>query len=265
MTISVRRALRDRLMRAIRDAVKPLLVEQSEHFERQIAELRDDVRRVYDRVVEFEIRSRRDIVYAADQRAALEAAQFVSGNMPNTPRFSERFALLKYALTLAPARGMALEFGVYTGASLEIITAARETGGVYGFDSFKGLPEEWGVDFPAGAFAVAEPPEIPGAELVVGWFDETVPGFLTEQAGPVDFLHVDCDLYSSTKTVLDLVGPRLKPGSVIVFDEFFNFAAWKEGEYRAWTEYAERTGLSFSYAGYSYNTEQVIVQIASAP
>lgn len=82
--------------------------------------------------------------------------------------------------------------------------------------------------------------------------------------GPVGLLHVDCDLYSSTKIVLELVGPRLRPGSIVVFDEFFNYPAWRDGEYRAWTEYVEKTGISFEYVGYSYVDEQVVVRIGEA-
>ncbi|WP_370946100.1 class I SAM-dependent methyltransferase [Amycolatopsis sp. cg5] len=260
----IRRALADKLKRAVADAVKPLLAEQTERLERQVAEARAEAQRAYDRVIEFEIRSRRDLVYAADQRAAREAAEFVIEHMPSAPRFGERLGVLEHGLKLAPADGMALEFGVFQGTSLKLIAETRQTGGVYGFDSFKGLPEQWGVDFAPGHFAVDELPDVPGAELVVGWFDETLPGFLDERQGHVGLLHVDCDLYSSTKTVLELVGPRLRPGSIVVFDEFFNYPAWKDGEYRAWTEYVEKTGISFEYVGYSYVDEQVVVRIGEA-
>jgi hypothetical protein len=157
---------------------------------------------------------------------------------------------------------MALEFGVWKGTTLEIITAARGNRKVYGFDSFEGLPEDWRTGFPADTFAIDEGlPYVPGAELIKGWFNDTLPGFLAEHPEPVAFLHVDCDLYSSAKTVLDLVGPRLQPGSVVVFDEFFNYPGWRQHEFRAWQEYVERTGIHFEYVGYSGADEQVIVKI----
>lgn len=247
------------------DAVAPLQQQQTELIERRIEEARRESReqsqRLLDRIVEFEIRTRRDIVYAADQFATKESHAFVAEHMPGAPRFADPHTTLEHALSLAPAGGMALEFGVFTGTTLKIIAAARPAGGVYGFDSFQGLPEDWRTDFPAGTFTVDGLPDVPGAELVVGWFDDTLPGFLARHEGPVDFLHVDGDLYSSAKTVLELVGPRLRPGSIIVFDEFFNFPNWKQHEYRAWTEYVEKTGLRFSYEGYSYCDEQVIVRI----
>lgn len=252
------RPVRAKLLSVVADAVAPLLREQEE---RQRSEIRDEARRIYDRLIEFEIRTRRDVVYAADQRAAAQAAEFVEAHMPDAPRFDDPHRTLEYALSLAPDSGLALEFGVYTGTTLKIIAAARTTGGVYGFDSFQGLPEPWRIDFPAGRFGVENLPEVDGADLVVGWFADTLPGFLDRHPGPVDFVHIDGDLYRSAKTVLDLVGPRLRPGSILVFDEFFKFPGWRAHEYRAWQEYAEDTGIRFTYRGYSYTDEQVVVRI----
>ena len=160
---------------------------------------------------------------------------------------------------------MALEFGVYTGTTLRAIAQARGDGGVHGFDSFQGLPENWRAGFTAGTFDDVEPPEVPGAELVVGWFADTLPTFLEGHAGHVDLLHLDADLYSSTVTVLEHVGPRLRPGSVVVFDEYLNHPGWEEGEHRAWTEYAERAGLTFTYEAFTHDSEQVVVVVTGVP
>jgi hypothetical protein len=59
--------------------------------------------------------------------------------------------------------------------------------------------------------------------LIKGWFDQTLPPFLEKHPAPVSFLHVDCDLYSSTKTIFDSLRTRFRPGTVIVFDEYFNY------------------------------------------
>lgn len=271
----LRRSLRDKTMHAIAEATLPYHREQLDrlkHLEKELAstradaktrthELHDRMRDLHDRLIEFEVRSRHDIVYQADRQAAAEAAQFVSEQF-NGPHFASSEETLEYALSLAPAGGLALEFGVYTGGTLRIIAAKRGDGRVYGFDSFKGLPEDWRNGFPVGTFALDGLPDVPGAQLVPGWFDDTLPGFLAAHDGPVDFVHIDGDLYSSAKTVLDLVGPRLQPGSVLVFDEFMNFPGWREHEYRAWQEYVERTGTKFQYEGYCYCDQQVIVRIS---
>lgn len=96
-------------------------------------------------------------------------------------------------------------------------------------------------------------PRVPGAELVPGWFDETLPLFLEEHPGPVAFLHIDADLYSSARTVLELVGPRLHTGSVIVFDEFFN--------YQGWEEYVKTTEWQYCYEAFTVDNEQVVIRL----
>nr|WP_232807281.1 class I SAM-dependent methyltransferase [Geodermatophilus chilensis] len=75
-----------------------------------------------------------------------------------------------------------------------------------------------------------------------------MPRFLAEHRGPVSFLHVDANLYSSARTVLAHVGPRLRPGTVILFDEYFNYAGWEEHEHRAWREFVAGSGMRFRYA-----------------
>lgn len=171
-------------------------------------------------------------------------------------------ATLDRALDLAPAGGMALEFGVYSGGTLTRIAAARPGGAVFGFDSFDGLPETWRPGFRAGTFDdVTGPPQVPGAEILVGLFADTLPGFLAAHPGPVDLLHLDADLYTSTATVLELVGPRLRPGSVVVFDEFFNYPGWQDHEARAWREFVAATGCAFAWEAYTVDNEQVVVRI----
>ena len=161
----------------------------------------------------------------------------------------EHYALLRHVVGLAS--GTALEFGVASGVSTGIIAERMP---LIGFDSFSGLPEHWRPDFRAGTFA-QPPPEVPNCQLVVGWFEDTVPGFAVPD--DVGLLHIDCDLYSSTKTVLDHVGPHLKPGTYIVFDEFWHYddgpgASWMDHEYRAWKEYADRTGAYWDVIGHSH-------------
>ncbi len=245
----LRHALRVRLVRAVEEAVE----RQNEVLRRDIiAEIR-----------EVEVRDRRDLLAAGEREAVASSARFASKVMPTAPTFPFPQATLEHALTLAPAEGMALEFGVWTGQTLKIITEARGGKEVYGFDSFEGLPEDWRTGFPSRTFGVDGPlPEVPGAELVVGWFDDTLPGFLTEHPGRVAFLHIDADLYSSAKTVLDQVGPRLAPGAVIVFDEYFNYPGWEQHEHRAWQEYVARTGVGFRYEAYTANNEQVVIRLA---
>jgi len=255
-----------RLNRATSDHIDELREEVRRHGGR-LDELREEVSRqgdrVLDRVVEFEIRSRRDIVYAGDQQAGRESNEFASDHLTTAHPCEGRIGTLRYALSQAPTGAMALEFGVAAGESLRVIVQERGVEQTYGFDSFQGLPESWLSGMPPGTFAQDQLPEVGGAELVVGYFDDVLPQFLEEHPGPVDFVHIVSDLYSSAKTVLQLVGPRLRPGSVVHFDEFFNYPGWQRHEFRAWNEYTEATGLSSEYIAYAYDDCQVAARIDS--
>jgi hypothetical protein len=80
---------------------------------------------------------------------------------------------------------------------------------------------------------------------------------LAQHKGLVAFLHIDCDLYASTSDVLAGLGDRLVPGSVIVFDEFFNYPGWQDGEYKAFKEFLDERGVGARYLAYNKLHEQV--------
>jgi predicted O-methyltransferase YrrM len=265
MLARLRSASRERLVRVVEQATRT-------HF----AELRTDVVRLEHRLnaldaelkgslKAWERRNRRDIFTAVDWDAMRSSAAFFRRELARaTPHFHKR-ATLKAALAEAPQTGLYLEFGVAAGATLRQIAEVAPKGCLYGFDCFEGLPEHWRTGFGVGAFQQEQLPDVPGAELVVGLFDDTLPGFLQRTPGEVAFLHLDADLYSSTKTVLDALAPRLREGTVIVFDEYFNFPGWEEHEHRAWTEFVERTGVRFEYLGFTADDEQLSVRLTSAP
>ncbi|MEL6891734.1 MAG: TylF/MycF/NovP-related O-methyltransferase [Actinomycetota bacterium] len=150
--------------------------------------------------------------------------------------------------------GMFLEFGVRTGETITEIARLNPRRQIHGFDSFQGLPEPWTGWFAgAGTFKRTGLPDVPDTvELVVGWFDDTLPGFMAEHDGPVAFVHADADLYSSTTTILDHVGSRLRPGSVIVFNEYFNYPNWQAHEFRAWQEFVEAHGVTYDYLAWGH-------------
>lgn len=186
-------------------------------------------------------------------KAIDESAEVVRSEMPDALYCEGRFDNLEYALSLRKP-GLILEFGVFKGATARLIAKRCPSEKVYGFDSFRGLPERWiGSRNASTTMDVGgNLPSVPGnVELIAGWFDATLPGFLASHAGQVGFLHVDCDIYSSTKTVFDLVGARLAPGCVIVFDEFFGYHGFKRHEYRAFHEFIAASGRKFHFASYS--------------
>jgi predicted O-methyltransferase YrrM len=205
----------------------------------------------------------KDIERERQRQALAESARFVDEALGCVESFETNFGLLTHALGKATAEGLWAEFGVYSGKTINFI-AKRAPGRVFGFDSFEGLPEDWRPGFAKGRFAVAELPKVEAnVELVKGWFDKTLSRFLEQHDEKFAFVHMDCDLYSSTKTVLTLLSHRLVSGSVVVFDEFFNYPGWREGEFRAFSEFVQASGATFEYVGYCRRHEQVAVRLLS--
>lgn len=201
---------------------------------------------------------------SARDRARLEAWQYLKSACPTLPPVTGSMRrTFEIALAAAPAQGLVLEFGVRFGNTIcqiaGLIGAAQP---VHGFDSFEGLPEVWHHE-PKGSYTTkGEIPKVPGnVTLHVGWFADTLPAFLEMHAGPVRFVNVDCDIYSSTKTVLDHLAPRMVAGSVLVFDEYIGNEHWREDEFKAFQEAVARYGWRYEYLCFSVYTKQVAVRL----
>lgn len=197
------------------------------------------------------------------QVAREDAARFANAELLAIDVFPNKLALLTHALDQIAAEpdGFLAEFGVYKGQTVNHI-ASRTDRTVHGFDSFEGLPENWREGFDKGTFDMDGLPKVrDNVILYKGWFDETLPGFRDAVPGPAAFLHLDADLYSSTRTVLEMLADRIGPGTVIVFDEFVGYPGWQQGEFKAFAEFVERHDVTFEYIGWVPSGEQVAVKI----
>jgi len=156
--------------------------------------------------------------------------------------------------------GDILEFGVFQGKSLRLFAARFPLRRIYGFDSFEGLPEDW-WNRPQGTFKT-DMPRIDEARvrLVRGRFDETLPGFLEEWSGKAAIIHIDCTLYTSTMACLPLVLSRSQQGTIVIFDEYYNYPDFAQHEWRAWRELRRRYRLTAPCI--AYDARRVAFQIA---
>ena len=129
---------------------------------------------------------------------------------------------IQYACSLATIPGNVLEFGVCAGNSMRDIVNVITDRKIFGFDSFEGLPEDWeGTVCKAGFFTNGgNIPDIQSVKFYKGWFDSTVPQYVNENKDDISVLHIDCDLYSSTRTVMYALNEFIKAGTIICFDEF---------------------------------------------
>lgn len=199
--------------------------------------------------------------------ALASTATYVQNHLPLTRSFRTRLALLDWSLESVQSSGLYAEFGVYMGKTLNFIARRVPPGTVvYGFDSFKGLPAPWTADTPAGTFETKKKPKVgPNVRLVDGLFEDSLPRFLKEHRDPYAFIHIDSDVYSSARTVLTQLSARLRPGAVIVFDEFFNYPGWERHEFRAFSELTSAQHLEFEYLGYCKFGTQLSVRINRNP
>jgi hypothetical protein len=125
---------------------------------------------------------------------------------------------------------------------------------VYGFDSFEGLPEKWRDGYDKHAFTrEGKLPDVnANVRLIKGWFTDTLPSFLLAHPGErVSFLHIDSDLYSAAKYVLDSLADRLARDCVIIFDELVNYPGFDgpNGELRAFYEFITENKVSYEWIG----------------
>lgn len=207
-----------------------------------------------------------DLMLDLRLQAKRETIAYITPHLKTAMLFADRYAQLSFALEKAKAAhpdGLVCEFGVARGKTLRYI-AQRWQGKVTGFDSFEGLPENWtGTAAQAGTFnAKGKLPRMPAnVALRAGWFETSVPKFLGETPGVAGLLHMDADLYSSTRTVLSLFRERIRKGTVLVFDEYYNYPNWQEHEFKAFQEFIGETGLKYRYIGFSMLQGQAAVQI----
>jgi hypothetical protein len=197
-------------------------------------------------------------------RALHRSVDYIERAMPDALGFDSQRELIEYALKAVAIDGHYLEFGVFTGGTIRFIARCIGNRTIHGFDSFRGLPEAWsGFNLGGKTFDVGgRLPRVPrNVMLHAGYFDTSLPKWLDDHPGQVAFIHLDCDLYSSTKTVLALLAPRLASGTVILFDEYFNYPNWEQHEFKAFQEFVSEHKLSYTYLGFA--RQQVAVRIES--
>jgi hypothetical protein len=97
-------------------------------------------------------------------------------------------------------------------------------------------------------------------ELRMGWVEDTLPVFLSEHHEDAGLVHLDMDVFPPTKFVLEALGPALRSGSLLVFDDYFGFIGWQNHSHRALTESFNLSrfrcvGVSLSNVEFEYRGE----------
>lgn len=195
------------------------------------------------------------------ERAHEDTLDYIMSAMPEALAFDTPRELMGHALSRVTVDGFYAEFGVNEGGTISYIAKQTPAKTIHGFDSFEGLPEDWsGNAMAAGYFnRKGRLPKVPAnVSLHRGWFKDSVPKFASTHAQPAAFLHIDCDLYSSTADVFASLGERIVPGTVLMFDEYFNYPNWQAHEHKAFMEFQASSGKMFKPIGYSIQQIAVI-------
>lgn len=197
-------------------------------------------------------------------RALQRSVDYVESAMPDALGFDTQREATEFALNAVSVDGHYLEFGVYTGGTIRFMAKRIGARTIHGFDSFEGLPEGWsGFNLGGRAFDLAgRMPQVPANVILHrGWFDRSLPAWLAGNSGSVAFIHIDCDLYSSTRTIFTLLADRIVSGTIILFDEYFNYPNWERHEFKAFQEFVKENAVSYSYLAFA--RQQVVVRINS--
>lgn len=188
------------------------------------------------------------------RRAARDTYDFIDREMRHVLFNPNQFAVIESRKDqISEVQGSYLDLGVYKGSSTRELGRIFPEQTIHGFDSFEGLPEDWS-HATKGSFGdvKGQLPKVPdNCILYKGWFDDTLPEWVKDNNGqPIAMLRVDCDIYSSTKTIFDTVGHLLVPKSFIVFDELIGYYGFQDHEWKAFQEFLEKRPFAYEYIAY---------------
>jgi hypothetical protein len=230
----------------IRDALH--LLHEIEENLRAVREIADSLRRI-----QGFGELGQDPVGIVRQRASDRSAAFIEEHLENASLYFSRQDLWNLAFSRINNSGLILEFGVHAGESVNFF-ATKTSRQIHGFDSFVGLPENWhGTPLDSGAFNLNGklPAVADNVKLHKGWFSETLDDFLLGNPEPVSLIHIDSDLYSSAKYILETLNKRFVSGSLILFDEHHGYPDWENGEFKALNEFGSHFGVTYRYLGFA--------------
>lgn len=188
------------------------------------------------------------------QDAAKTSAEFIKKNISNTMVFSKSTDIFHYTLNLCLKNGLFIELGVFNGTTINFQSNILSEIRFFGFDSFEGLKEDWkGSHLSLGAFnRYGKLPKVnKNVTLIKGWIQDTLPSFLKEKNNKISYVHFDIDTYESTRDALNIMKPYFQKGSILVFNEFFGYPNWENGEFKAFNEFIKQSDFDFKYIAFT--------------
>ncbi len=193
-----------------------------------------------------------------------KSALYAEEHMKSSMLFFKNYDIWDFVVSkLSKNKGIALEFGVFQGTSINHMSKQLQNFKFHGFDSFEGLQEDWaGWALKKGAFNLNGilPKVNSNVELHKGWFNKTLPVFKQNQnLSELKLIHIDSDTYEACQTILDELKEYVKPGLMILFDEYFGYRGWEQGEFKAFQEFIKKENIEYKYVALA--ERQVLIEI----
>ena len=209
--------------------------------------------------------TKKQLKLVLEDRAIQQSCKFIEENSDHLTNYYDcHWELRKNAFKQVEKDGLLLEFGVNRGRSAnyfsKLLTEIKDERKYYGFDTFRGLTEDWGGVAEAGLFdRKGIPPSLnSNVELVTGDILKTLEGFLNTHSSKIAFIHIDTDTYTPCEFILNRCRGRLANGSIILFDELLGYLNYKSHEYRALLNELPRESYRFVSFGVSHNRANLI-------
>jgi hypothetical protein len=199
-----------------------------------------------------------------------DSLEFYRSHLVNAVPLDSDAEVLRYASDHANKDGVFIELGVWKARTVNFIAALNPHKTIYGFDSFEGLPTDWDKGdrvFSKGLFSWPQGQPMPlmllNVELIKGLFTDTLPVFTQThlQDTTLSFVHVDCDVYSSTIDALNILGPYMTEGTILVFDELYNYPNYQNHEWKALQEFLTNHAFEAEYLAFNPVHEQVAIRL----
>lgn len=224
------------------------------------------LKKVVSEIVNLEYEKKTSLTQQLYNESISSSKEYAKKNMAQSMMFFNTADIWTYAINKinsSTVKGACLEFGVFKGTSINFFASRIPNQHFFGFDSFEGLQEDWqGWTLLKGAFDLKG--ELPVVEknvtLIKGWYDSTLEPFKKQHIqNNIKFIHIDCDTYEATKTVFQILQSNISAGTLILFDEYFGYRNWENGEFKALQEFISANKLHYTYLAFS--NRQVLLQI----
>ena len=194
-------------------------------------------------------------------RAAGDRMDFVSRHLEGCTYIRDQFRYIESKRDhiishLHQSSGSILDCGIWKGNTTRALARIFPSIDIQAFDSLEGLPDDW-VTSIKGTFKLSENElnelDLPqNCNFYKGWFSNTLPVWKSNESfETISLIRVDCDIYSSTKNIFDVVGDMMVEGTIIIFDELIGYMGWERHEYKAFNEFLlEHPSIEFRYESF---------------